>query len=105
MKGERTTLTTRMKTSIRTMAVIVVASLAATIVTVSMAVVPASIVKPAYAQLDDISETGEIEIPELDDISGRVEEIISSQPVPALPEQASATPRVWIPPALADYTQ
>jgi len=60
-KGERTTpTTTRMKTSSRRIVVIVVALLlATTIVTVGMTafVVPASsiVVKPAYAQLDDMS--------------------------------------------------
>jgi hypothetical protein len=85
--------------------VVVIALLAATIVTVGVAVVPASIVKPAYAQFDDISGEqivgGEIEIPDSDDISEKVEEITSSQSVPRLAELGSAIPLPRSPPAFA----
>jgi hypothetical protein len=95
------------KTSSRRV-VIVLLLAATTIVTVVGMAIPI-VVKPAYAQLDDISGEQivgeEIEIPDSDDIKEKAGEITSSQPVPRLAEQASATPRVWIPPALADYTQ
>jgi hypothetical protein len=86
---------------------VVIALLAATtILTVGIAVLPASIIKPAYAQLDDISGEqvvgGEIEIPDSDAISEQVEEIISSQPVPRLAELGIALIPVRSPPALAD---
>jgi hypothetical protein len=88
--------------------IVVIALLAATtIVTIGMTavVVPASsIVKPAYAQLDDISDQiigEEIEIPQLDDISEKVEEL-TSQWLPTLPEQATLTPLLRSPPAFAD---
>jgi hypothetical protein len=68
-----------------------------TIVTIGMAI---PIVKPAYAQLDDISEIGEIEIPDSDAIREKVEEV-TSQSVPRLAEQASALGLVRPPPALA----
>jgi hypothetical protein len=78
---------------------IVIALVAATtIVTVVGMAIP--IVKPAYAQLDINEQIGEI--PELDDIREKVGEITSSQPVPRLAELGTATPRLWIPPALAD---
>jgi hypothetical protein len=101
MKGERTTpTTTRMKTSSsRTMVVIVALLAATTIVTVGMAI--PIVVKPAYAQLDDISEIGEIEIPDSDDISEKVEEITSSQSLPRLAELGSAIPLPRSPPAFA----
>jgi hypothetical protein len=74
--------------------VVIALLLAATIVTVGIAVVPASsIIKPAYAQLDDISGeqiVGEIEIPDSDDIREKVGEITSSQPVPRLAELGTA---------------
>jgi len=86
-----------LKTSSRRVVVIVALLAVTTIVTVvgmTAVVVPASsIVKPAYAQLDDISGEqiiGEEEIPESDDIRERVEEITSSQPVPRLAELGTA---------------
>jgi hypothetical protein len=87
---------------------VVIALLLATIVTVGMAavVVPASsIVKPAYAQLDDdISDQiiGGEEIPEVDDIREKVEEITSSQSLPRLAELGSALGLPRGPPAFAD---
>jgi hypothetical protein len=75
------------KTGSNRRVVIVIALLAATIVTVGMAI--PIVVKPAYAQLDDISEQiGEI--PDSDAIREKVEEITSSQSVPTLPELGSA---------------
>jgi len=89
-----------MKTnSSRTIVVVITLLVAATIVTVGMAI--PIVVKPAYAQLDDISEIGEIEIPDSDAISEKVEEIISSQPVPTLPELATLLGAARSPPALA----
>jgi hypothetical protein len=83
-------------------AVVIIALLAATtIVTVSIAI---PIVKPAYAQLDDINEqvAGE-EIPELDDIREKVEEeITSSQSLPRLAELGIALFGARGPPAFAD---
>jgi hypothetical protein len=74
------------KTSSSNRRVVVIALLAATIVTAGMAVVvPASIVKPAYAELD---------------ISEKVGEIVS-QSVPRLPQEASALISFRLPPALA----
>jgi hypothetical protein len=104
MKGERTTpTTTRMKTSSSRRIVIVIALLA-TIVTVGIAVVPASsIVKPAYAQLD-ISEQivgEEIEIPDSDAIREKVGEL-TSQNVPRLAELGSLLVNPRPPPAFAD---
>jgi hypothetical protein len=96
MKGEQTIPTTRMKTSSRTM-VVIVALLAATIVTVGMAI---PIVKPAYAQLDDISEQIGGEITSQSDIREKVEEI-TSQSLPTLSEQATALFGFRGPPALA----
>jgi hypothetical protein len=89
--------------------IVVIALLAATIiVTVGIAVLPASsIVKPAYAQLDDdisreqVVGGEEIEIPDSDDIKEEVGEITSSQSVPTLPEQATLLGPLRIPPALA----
>jgi hypothetical protein len=97
------------KTSSGRSAVVVIALLAATtIVTVGMAavVVPASsLVKPAYAQLDDISREqivgGGEEIPDSDAISEKVEEIITSQPVPRLAELGTALGLPRSPPAYA----
>jgi hypothetical protein len=78
---------------------------ATTIVTVGMAVLPASTVKPAYAQLDDISREQVVgEIPDSDDIKEKAREIIS-QSVPRLPEQATALFGARGPPALADYVE
>jgi hypothetical protein len=102
MKGERTTpTTTRMKTSSSTSVIVVIALLLAvtTIVTVVGMAIPI-VVKPAYAQLDDISEQiGEI--PDSDAIRERAEEIISSQPVPRLPELGTILAGPRIPPAFA----
>jgi hypothetical protein len=86
--------------------IVVIALLAATVVTVTMAVVPASsiVVKPAYAQLDDISReqiVGEIEVPDSDDIKEKAREIIASQPVPTLPELGTALGLPRSPPAYA----
>jgi len=70
-----------------------------TIVTVVGMAIPI-VVKPAYAQLDDISEQiGEI--PESDDIREKAREIIASQPVPTLPEQGTLLPLFRPPPAFA----
>jgi hypothetical protein len=91
------------KTSSRTMVVVAAFLAATTIVTVGMAI--PIVVKPAYAQLDDISGeqiTGEEEIPDSDAISEQVEEIISSQPVPRLAELGSVLPNPRSPPAFAD---
>jgi hypothetical protein len=79
---------------------IVITLLAATMITVGIAI---PIVKPAYAQLDINERVGEIEIPDSDDIKEKAREIIASQPVPTLPELGTALglgPRS--PPALAD---
>jgi hypothetical protein len=86
---------------------IVIALLAATVVTVTMAVVPVSVVKPAYAQLDDIISGEqivgeEIEIPDSDAIREKVEEITSSQSVPRLAELGIILLGGRPPPALAD---
>jgi hypothetical protein len=59
------------------------------------------IVKPAYAQLDDISEIGEIEIPDSDDIREKVKEV-TNQSAPRLAELASLLPAGRSPPAFAD---
>jgi len=77
--------------------IVVIALLAATIVTVGMAI---PIVKPAYAQLDDITEQlGEIT--SQSDIREKVEEITSSQPVPRLAELGTILGPTRSPPALA----
>jgi hypothetical protein len=90
-----------LKTSSNGRRIVVIAFLAATVVTVTMAVIPASIVKPAYAQLDDISnQIGEI--PDSDDIKEKAREIIASQPVPTLPELGTALIGPRSPPAYAD---
>jgi hypothetical protein len=88
---------------------IVIAFLAATtiVTVVGMAVVvPASsIVKPAYAQLDNISGEqivgGGEEIPDSDDIREKVGEI-TSQSVPRLAELGTLFFGTRPPPALAD---
>jgi len=82
----------------RRIVVVIAALLAATtLVTVTMAI--PIVVKPAYAQLDDISEQiGEI--PDSDDISEQVEEIISSQPIPRLAELGTVLIPFRPPPAL-----
>jgi hypothetical protein len=84
--------------SSRRVVVVIVALLAATtIATVGMAI---PIVKPAYAQLDDISnQIGEI--PDSDDIKEKAREIIASQPVPTLPELGTILGPVRSPPAFA----
>jgi hypothetical protein len=86
--------------------VVIVALLAAsTIVTVVGMAIPI-VVKPAYAQLDDISGEQivgeEIEIPDSDAIREKVEEITSSQPVPRLAELGTALIGPRSPPAYAD---
>jgi hypothetical protein len=94
----------------RIIVVVIVALLAATtIVTIGMTavVVPASsiVVKPAYAQLDDISREqigGEIEIPDSDAIREKVGEITSSQSVPRLAELGTLLGPLRSPPAFAD---
>jgi hypothetical protein len=78
--------------------IVIALLLATTIVTVGIAI---PIVKPAYAQLDDISEIGEIEIPDSDAIREKVEEI-TSQSVPRLAELGSALIIHRPPPAFAD---
>jgi hypothetical protein len=91
------------KTSSNSRRVVVIALLAATtIVTVGMAVVvPASIVKPAYAELDISEQIIGEEIPESDAIREKVGEI-TSQFLPTLPEQATLLFVPRPPPALAD---
>jgi hypothetical protein len=88
----------------RRVVVVIVALLAATtIVTVVGMAIPI-VVKPAYAQLDDISGeqiVGEIEIPDSDAISEQVEELTSSQSVPRLAELGSALIHPRAPPAFA----
>jgi hypothetical protein len=108
MKGERTTptTTTRMKTSSRrTVVVVALLAAATTIVTVVGMALPI-VVKPAYAQLDDISGEQitvgeEIEIPDSDAIREKAREIIASQSVPTLPELGTLLPLFRPPPALA----
>jgi hypothetical protein len=81
----------------------ILAAFATIVVTVVGIAIPI-VVKPAYAQLDDISGeqiVGEEEIPELDDIREKVEQL-TSQSVPRLAEQASLTPLLRSPPACAD---
>jgi hypothetical protein len=84
---------------------VVVATLLAastTVVTVGIAI--PIVVKPAYAELLDISReqiVGEIEIPESDDIREKVGEITTSQFLPTLPEQATLLFGPRGPPALA----
>jgi hypothetical protein len=81
----------------------ILAAFATIVVTVVGIAIPI-VVKPAYAQLDDISGeqiVGEIEIPDSDAIRERVEEITSSQSLPTLPEQATALPNFRSRPALA----
>jgi hypothetical protein len=99
-----------LKTSSRRVVVIVALLAVTTIVTVvgmTAVVVPASsIVKPAYAQLDDISGEQitvgeEIEIPDSDAIREKAREIIASQSVPTLPELGTLLPLFRPPPALA----
>jgi len=82
----------------------ILAAFATIVVTVVGMAIP--IVKPAYAQLDDIISgeqivVGEEEIPELDDIREKVEELTSSQSVPRLPEQATGLFNLRPPPAFA----
>jgi hypothetical protein len=83
----------------------ILAAFATIVVTVVGIAIPI-VVKPAYAQLDDISGEQivgeiEIEIPELDDISEQVEEITSSQSLPRLAELGTILAGPRIPPALA----
>jgi hypothetical protein len=88
----------------RRVVVVIVALLiaATTIVTVVGTAIPI-VVKPAYAQLDDISREQIVgEIPELDDISEQVEEIIASQPVPRPAELGTLLGALRSPPAFAD---
>jgi hypothetical protein len=69
---------------------IVIALLAATIVTLGMAI--PIVVKPVYAQLDDISREQIVgEIPDSDAIRENVEEL-TSQSVPRLPELGISVP-------------
>jgi hypothetical protein len=89
----------------RVVVVVIVALLiaATTIVTVVGMAIPI-VVKPAYAQLDDISReqiVGEIEIPDSDDIKEKAREIIASQAVPTLPELGTALIGARGPPVLA----
>jgi hypothetical protein len=92
----------------RVVVVVIVALLAATTIIVTVVgmavVVPASsIVKPAYAQLDDISEQiiAEEEIPSELDIREKVEEV-TSQSVPRPAELGIILLPVRSPPAFAD---
>jgi hypothetical protein len=81
--------------------VVIATLLAATIVTVGMAI--PIVVKPVYAQLDDISGeqiVGEIEIPDSDAIREKVDEI-TSQSVPRLTEQGTLLFHPRAPPAFA----
>jgi len=80
--------------------IVIALLLAAAVVTIGIAI--PIVVKPAYAQLDDISGeqiVGEIEIPEVDDIKEKVEEITTSQSLPRLAEQASLLFAPRAPPA------
>jgi hypothetical protein len=92
-----------LKTSSNRRRIVVIALLAATtIVTVVGMTIPT--VKPAYAQLDDISGeqiVGEIEVPDSDDIREKVGEITSSQNVPRLAELGTLLLPFRGPPALA----
>jgi hypothetical protein len=100
MKTPKTSRSRRRRRSRRRSIVIALLAAATTIVTVGMAI--PIVVKPAYAQLDDISEqiVGGEEIPDSDDIREKIGEKITSQ-LPRLPEQASLLPIVRPPPALA----
>jgi len=89
-----------LKTSSSTSVVVIVALLAATIIVTVVGMAIPIVVKPAYAQLDDIGERiGET--PELDDIKEKVEEITSSQSLPRLAELGTALPIFRPPPAFA----
>jgi hypothetical protein len=81
--------------------VVVIALLAATMVTVVGMAIPI-VVKPAYAQLDIGDQiVGEIEVPDSDAIREKVEEI-TSQSVPRLAELGTLLPNPRSPPAFAD---